>query len=295
MRSAWVIIVANVFWAAPAFAQAVYMTPRTSFGAPDLEGVWSSLTATPLERPAIFDGPTTTEEKAAAFAVASPEAFQADTSDGVGARVSEWWEFGTHMTRINGEIRTSLIVDPQDGKMPYSEAGRARLRQLQHVAKGFHVLGFPGRTSPKAGQNIGGAQQPQVQTRQSAHSALGNDGWCGLFHKLKRYQDKAVGGCRSSRGSCTAEVAPGQCQTKPNKKGRPVARAALWGTPMRELLGDGGGLAETVAEFLHAATHVVHRLLRAGVEGVRLAGRVQLVPRQLAAVFHFDHLFGVGA
>jgi len=131
MRSAWVIIVANVFWAAPAFAQAVYVTPRTSFGAPDLEGVWSSLTATPLERPAIFDGPTTTEEKAAAFAVASPEAFQADTSDGVGARVSEWWEFGAHMTRINGEIRTSLIVDPQDGKMPYSEAGRARLRQLQ--------------------------------------------------------------------------------------------------------------------------------------------------------------------
>ena len=131
MQSAWVVIVANVVWAAPAFAQAAYVTPRTSFGAPDLEGVWSSLTATPLERPAIFDGPTTTEEKAAAFAVSSPEAFQADTSDGVGARLSEWWEFGTHMTRINGEIRTSLIVDPQDGKMPYSEAGRARLRQLQ--------------------------------------------------------------------------------------------------------------------------------------------------------------------
>lgn len=131
MRIAWVIVVANVFWAAPAFAQAAYVTPRTSFGAPDLEGVWSSLTATPLERPALFDGPATTEEKAAAFVASSPEAFQADTSDGVGARVSEWWEFGTHMTRINGEIRTSLIVDPQDGKMPYSEAGRARLRQLQ--------------------------------------------------------------------------------------------------------------------------------------------------------------------
>ena len=92
--------------------------------------MWSSQTATPLERPASFEGPTTTEEKAAAFVISSPEAFQADTSDGVGARVSEWWEFGGQMTRINGEIRTSLIVDPADGKMPYSEAGRAKLRQL---------------------------------------------------------------------------------------------------------------------------------------------------------------------
>lgn len=131
MRSAWAVFIAGFLWAAPASAQAAYVTPRTSFGAPDLEGVWSSLTATPLERPAAFEGPTTTEEKAAAFVISSPEAFQADTSDGVGARQSEWWEFGAHMTRFNGAIRTSLIVDPPDGKMPYSEAGRAKLRQLQ--------------------------------------------------------------------------------------------------------------------------------------------------------------------
>ncbi|KEH13211.1 hypothetical protein GY15_14885 [Delftia sp. 670] len=35
-------------------------------------------------------------------------------------------------------------------------------------------------------------------------------------------------------------------------------------------------LAETVAEALHTAAHVVHRLLRAGVEGVRLGRGVQL-------------------
>ena len=112
--------------------------PSTSFGRPSLEGVWSTLTATPLERPPAFDGPTTTEERAAAFAVASPDAFKSDASDGVGARQSEWWEFGGGMTRINGEIRTSLIVDPADGRMPYSEAGRARLKRLQgEVFTGF--------------------------------------------------------------------------------------------------------------------------------------------------------------
>jgi hypothetical protein len=131
MRIAWVVLVAGFLWGAPALAQGAYVTPRTSFGAPDLEGVWSSLTATPLERPPAFDGPITTEEKAAAFAVSSPEAFKSDESDGVGARQSEWWEFGARMTRFGGDIRTSLIVDPPSGKMPYSEAGRAKLRQLQ--------------------------------------------------------------------------------------------------------------------------------------------------------------------
>lgn len=113
-----------------AWAQDGYRAPRTPSGAPDLQGVWSTLTATPLERPAAFDGPTTTEERAAAFAVANETAFRSDTSDGVGARGSEWWEFGSGMTRIGGQIRTSLIVDPPDGKMPYSDAGRARLRTL---------------------------------------------------------------------------------------------------------------------------------------------------------------------
>jgi hypothetical protein len=145
--------------------------------------------------------------------------------------------------------------------------------QLQHVAKGFHVLGFPGRAPPKAGQHISGAQQQQVQTGKSAHSALSHDGRGRLFHKIKNEWKRQV----------------------TNKKGRPVARAALWGSPIRELLGDDGGLAEAVAEFLDAAAHVVDRLLCAGVEGVRLAGRVQLVPRQFATVFHFDHFFGVGA
>lgn len=106
-------------------------TARTAFGARDLQGVWSTLTATPLERPPAFDGPTTTAERAAAFARSVPDAFTSDTSDGVGARTSEWWEFSPDMTRINGEIRTSLIVDPPSGKMPYSEAGRAKLQTLQ--------------------------------------------------------------------------------------------------------------------------------------------------------------------
>src|SRR5262245_29776144 len=116
---------------APAFAQEAWKAPRKAYGAPDLEGVWTNNTATPLERPAAFDAPTTTEERAAAFIKASGDAFLSDNSDGIGGRQSEWWEVGEQMTRINGEIRTSIIVEPASGKMPYSAEGKARLSKAQ--------------------------------------------------------------------------------------------------------------------------------------------------------------------
>lgn len=106
--------------------------PRASFGARDLQGVWTNMTATPLERPAAFDAPTTTEERATAFIAASKRAFLEDNSDSIGGRQSEWWEVSDYMTKINGEIRTSVIVDPPNGKMPYSEAGKARLAKALH-------------------------------------------------------------------------------------------------------------------------------------------------------------------
>jgi hypothetical protein len=115
---------------APAFAQ---QAPRTSFGAPSLEGLWTNMTATPLERPAAFDTLTTTPERAAAFGKSSREAFLADDSDGIGGRQSEYWEVGTQMLRINGEIRTSIIVDPANGKMPYNAEGKARLAKSQNA------------------------------------------------------------------------------------------------------------------------------------------------------------------
>jgi hypothetical protein len=119
-----------MLWPA-AEAQAPWKAPRTPYGAPDLEGVWTNATATPLERPAAFDSPTTTADRAAAFEKSSRDAFLGDTSDGIGGRQSEWWEMGEHMLRINGEIRTSVIVDPPNGKMPYSAEGKARLAKAQ--------------------------------------------------------------------------------------------------------------------------------------------------------------------
>jgi len=90
--------------------------PRTSWGAPDLHGVWDFRTLTPLERPRNLEGKERfTEEEAADFARRSIER---RASDGVRDRSvhAYWWlDFGTE---VNEDRRTSLISDPPDGRIP---------------------------------------------------------------------------------------------------------------------------------------------------------------------------------
>jgi hypothetical protein len=94
--------------------------PRTPWGAPDLQGTWSFATVTPLERPADVTKAFLTPAEIAeierkAVIAATDEARGADAArDVAGAYNDFWWDRGT---RVTGR-RTSLIVDPEDGRMP---------------------------------------------------------------------------------------------------------------------------------------------------------------------------------
>ena len=88
--------------------------PRTAWGDPDLQGVWTSATLTPLERPARQAGrDLLTDEEAAALeqqSAASRAASDGRSAPGsVGGYNQVWLDAGT---RITGSRRTSLIVDP---------------------------------------------------------------------------------------------------------------------------------------------------------------------------------------
>jgi hypothetical protein len=96
--------------------------PRTADGQPDLQGIWTNATLTPLERPRELAGKEFfTEAEAAEYARQLRARNNADRRDSnaeadlaVGYN-DVWWERGAAVVSTR---RTSLIVDPQDGRIP---------------------------------------------------------------------------------------------------------------------------------------------------------------------------------
>jgi hypothetical protein len=103
---------------------------RTPWGDPDLQGIWTTQTLTPLERPSEFSGKQfLTPEEAAAYEAERGVNRNQDRRDG-GAEADVarayndfWWDRGTKMVE---DGRTSLIIDPQDGRIPYNLETRTR-------------------------------------------------------------------------------------------------------------------------------------------------------------------------
>ena len=115
----------------PALAQDA---PRTAWGAADLQGVWDFRTLTPLQRPEdLGDKAFLTEEEAAerenAVVQRNLELWEADArpteaGGSVGGYNNFWMDQGT---RVIGTRRTSLVIDPPNGRLPeMTEAGQAR-------------------------------------------------------------------------------------------------------------------------------------------------------------------------
>jgi len=100
-----------------------FTPPRTPDGQPDMQGIWSNAILTPLERPAdVQDKAFFTKEEAAAYVKRTIEQNNKDKRDGSGtdadvARAYNdfWWDRGTSIAKT---LRTSLIVDPPDGRIP---------------------------------------------------------------------------------------------------------------------------------------------------------------------------------
>jgi len=113
-------------------AAAPWTAPRTAWGDPDLQGIWSYATITPLERPERHAGREfLTPEEIAALDADSATAGDRRSSDPqadvAGAYNAFWWDRGTSTGR------TSLIVDPADGKLPPLTA-EARRRLAESAA-----------------------------------------------------------------------------------------------------------------------------------------------------------------
>jgi len=120
-----------------------YTVPRTPDGKPDLQGTFTFATITPLQRPAALNGKDVlTPEEAAEFQDAENKRLNRDLFDpekgqpsagypgraqgGVLSYNDFWYERGDQLT---SDRRTSLIIDPPDGRIPFSADTRKRMAE----------------------------------------------------------------------------------------------------------------------------------------------------------------------
>lgn len=122
--------------------------PRTASGKPDLQGVWTNKTLTPLSRPKELGETLILSEQTVERMVADNQSYlnaeysasDPDREAGAGAQAGDdgdtndgynefWKEVGTDILRINGEFRSSILIEPADGQIPYKGDPRARFRR----------------------------------------------------------------------------------------------------------------------------------------------------------------------
>src|SRR5262252_532068 len=118
MNRQMVILMGAVFLLTPLVITA---QTKSSSAKPDLQGIWTNATVTPLERPKQFEGKEfITKADAAEFEKQAVYDANGDRRDGgaeadVGRAYNEFWR---DRGKVVSTMRSSLIVDPPDGKVP---------------------------------------------------------------------------------------------------------------------------------------------------------------------------------
>lgn len=94
-----------------------YVVPLTEYGHPDFQGIWEDGFLTMLERPIGFENLIANPEQAQALVAGIRSNLTGNVDPDIGIQDLQ------QLAMVKGEYRTSIIVSPPDGRIPYTEAG----------------------------------------------------------------------------------------------------------------------------------------------------------------------------
>jgi hypothetical protein len=163
---------------------------RAPDGKPDLQGTWSFATVTPLERPNDLAGKAFfTEAEAAAYEKEVVSRNNKDRRDGtaeadVGRAYNDfWWDSGTKVVKTR---RTSLVVDPPNGKIPpMLPAARERQQERTSANRGHEFDGPENRPLPERCLILQGAGPPITPTAYNNNvQIVQGDGYVALLIEM---------------------------------------------------------------------------------------------------------------
>jgi hypothetical protein len=136
VRATLVICLTALFGVAAAAEAGPYRAPRTVYGTPDFQGEWTNLSITELERSPPFKALVVTDAEAKAYLAhrtarlmgvqppVDPKAPPMPDSNDVGQATSEFPDRDVDFLRIDGQRRSSILVEPSDGRLPFTVAGQ---------------------------------------------------------------------------------------------------------------------------------------------------------------------------
>src|SRR5215471_2566999 len=97
-----------------------YKLPRLTDGHPDLQGTYDLATITPVERPGGAPAAYSRDQAIDGNRTAPPKGGDGSVgpAGNVGGYNTGWLDPGSLLTVVDGQARSSIVIDPPDGRVP---------------------------------------------------------------------------------------------------------------------------------------------------------------------------------